>query len=439
METSQFQVGPQSVLLMRLASSDAAIKGWDADIVELTVDGERQEYAVEQREDLLAIDCQVPLSVSIPHTMAVRIEQVQGDLVLHGLDGEVSVERVAGECTLHACAARVSIRHVDGDLTVEGASGALNVGEAGADVRLTDIDAPVEVARASGDVRVRGVGDLLKIGTVGGDVRARQIEGMLVLEEAGGDLKGVDLEGGMNVHLVRGDLSLRTALTPGRTYEGRAGGDIVVRVPADTSARFTLEAQGGISTRLLRIEEKESGRVVGQMGAGEAQVVLCAGQHLSLKPDDMWGEGGEGPAVDWGGAIAAQVEARIAEQLEGLDLNGSIRGEIEKAMRKAWGKTAESRRHALEHARQAEEQARQAEERARRAQERVQRQAEKMARKAERMASEKARRWHVSVQTGRQPARRQASEDEQLAVLRLLQEGKITAEEAEKLLKALEG
>jgi hypothetical protein len=439
MKTGQFQVGRENVLQLRHIDSDAAVKGWDADTVELTVDGEWEECVVEQQENMLVIDSHVPFSVSAPHNMVVHIVQVHGDLVLYDLDGAVSVDQVDGECALHSGAATMSIRCACGGLVVEGVTGPLNVNEARADLRLTDVGAPVVLGQVGGDVRVRDVGGPLKMGMVGGDVRARQVDGLLTLEEAGGDFKGVDLEGGMSVHLVKGDLSLKTLLTPGMTYAGRANGDVVVRVPADASARFTLEAQNGISTRLLRVEEKESDRVVGQMGDGEAQVTLWAGQHLSLKPSDAWEEGGEGFSVDLGEEIATQVDARIAEQLEGLDLDETIRGEVEMVMRKAWGKAAESRRFVLEQARQAEERAHRAEERMRKAQEKIQRKAEQIARKAERRARRKARTWSVSLDTDRKAARRQVSEEEQLSILRMLQEGKITTEEAEMLLKALEG
>ncbi len=76
---------------------------------------------------------------------------------------------------------------------------------------------------------------------------------------------------------------------------------------------------------------------------------------------------------------------------------------------------------------------------------RAQRQADRAVRRADqkvRQAERHARRWNVNWSAGTNsatPAPEPVSDDERLSILKMLQDKKITAEEAEKLLAALEG
>jgi len=128
---------------------------------------------------------------------------------------------------------------------------------------------------------------------------------------------------------------------------------------------------------------------------------------------------------DFGERIAAQVEECVAKCLEGLNIEEMVSFKIEKAMHKV--EKATQRAH--EHAQRAQE-------RAQRVQERAQRAAERAARKAHQV--------HIKVdatpdetESAESPA--PASEEGRLAILQMLQEGKITASQAEILLQALEG
>jgi len=85
--------------------------------------------------------------------------------------------------------------------------------------------------------------------------------------------------------------------------------------------------------------------------------------------------------------------------------------------------------------------------------ERATKRAEEAARRAERHAGRHARKWKANVNVGRwnwdigpngvatppKPPSEPVSEDERMAILKMLQEKKITAAQAEELLKALEG
>ena len=426
MDTLRFETGKELVIQLGQAGQDAAIKGWDQNAVEVTIDGSPDQCAIEQHDNILEINSHIPLSISAPRDATVHIGQVSGDLLLRDLDGAVSVDTVHGDVSWRSGKAVLSVREVHGDLAVEKLSRALSVSKAHADVLLTRVHA-ANLGQVHGDVRARDIGDV-KMGSVSGDVQASAVTGPLALEEGKGSFRGKDLRGGMNVHSVKGDMSLKTALTPGTTYSGRADGSVMARFPAESSARFTLEAKGTISAKLPQVEEQEAGRVVGQAGAGEAQVVLSAGGDLSVKVRGPKESAAPVIAVTLGESLAAQIEAQIAEHLGELEIDARTQREIDKAIRRAEREVAKAQRRVEREAARGEERARRAQERAARA-----------ARRVRDRVARRSRKQGVSFGPGRSARAPKVSEEEQLAVLRMLQEGKISAEQAEMLLQALEG
>jgi hypothetical protein len=434
MDRLRYEASEGMTIRLSEVHSDAMIQSGAAEAIEVVLDGETDQCTVQTEDNVLHIVSQVPLSVSVPPTAAVQVGSVTGDLILRDLDGTVTAETVHGECLLQSGSATVSIKDLYGDLTAESAAGTLSASNVHADVRLGNLDADIVLGSVHGDVRARTVNGSLQMGVVSGDVRLREIRDEVSLEEGNGDFKGTDLRGGMNLQHVRGTMSLKSTLTPGLTYRARAGGDVIVRCPEGTSAQFTLEAKGALHATLPEMEERSERRVVGRSGAGEAQVEISADGDLSLK---IRGERErfEMP-FDFGADIAAEIEAQIAESLGGLDFDAIAQREIEKAMHKAEREIEKARLRA-------ERQRRSAEERIHRAQEH----AARAARRAHERFSSRAHEWRgpfggtsYSFKVGRdRPAKPKVSQEEQLAILKMVQEGKISIEEAEQLLKALEG
>jgi hypothetical protein len=189
---------------------------------------------------------------------------------------------------------------------------------------------------------------------------------------------------------------------------------------------------------LPSIERREPSHVVGQAGTGEALVELNAGGDLWVHVQSMDREAGDGwQTLD---SIAARIEAEIATHLDRMSLDSATQHEIDRAIHQAEKELARAQRHFHQETRRAQERAQRAQELAARA-----------ARRAQERIARASRSWAVTFDTGAglfgprapHPSDRSqatsASAEEQLAILKMLQESKITVEEAEQLLKALEG
>jgi hypothetical protein len=423
---------PVETIELGQADGDVAIKGWDEAAIELVVDGDEDQCTVEVQDQVLAISCHAPFALHVPRSTVVQVQQVSGNLLLSNLDRAASVGVVHGDVFVGGGNASVSLQEVHGELGVERLYGPFSATEMHGDVYLKHI-AAARLGSVRGDVHVRDVAAELEMGAVSGDVRLRGVAGAVTLEEANGSFRGRDLPGGLTAHQVHGGVSLKTVVTPGLTYSVRSQGDVSARFPPETSARFVLQANGEVSAKGFEVEEQESGQYVGQVGEGEAEVVLQADGSLSVnirgqEPESAWGFSFE----TLGAEIEAEIEARMGE----LEHGQIATREIEKVMRQVEREVERAQRQAERAAEHAMERARKAEERARKAQEKALERAKKLQARVEYRWEPRAHDRRRGRKSPRK-VRRGPSSEEQQTILGMLQAGKITVEEAEELLKAL--
>ncbi|MFN2156054.1 MAG: DUF4097 family beta strand repeat-containing protein [Anaerolineae bacterium] len=434
MNKLQYDVTEGTSVELARVDSDAVIERGEAGRVEILLDGEETEVGVQQQEDALRIESEVALSISVPPATTVDVVEATGDLILRGLDGTTNVQAAHSDLLIQSCRGPVMLGTAHGDVTIEQTSGPVTVSEVYADVRLSQVSAPVQLGAVHGDVRARSLAAPLQMGAISGDVRVRDTRGQVTLEDGSGDVKATELSGGMQLHHVRGDLVLKTSLGAGSTYHARADGDIVARFPEDSSAHFVLEAGGTLLAKLPEVEEEGQGRLVGRSGEGSATVELSAGGALSVKMRGP-GETRAPFGVDMGADLGAQIEAQIAESLGAFDVGSVAQREVEKAMRKAEREIQRAHEHAQREHERAQERLRRAEEKAQEAARRAQ---ERIERHRPPNVGLFGKDVNVNLGARHRPRRPRVSDEEQLMILRMLQEGKISTEEAEKLLKALE-
>jgi hypothetical protein len=422
------------------------------------------------------------LTLNTNETPTIRFEGVGGDLRLAGWDqnqilaqgddirkqgeGDVLTLFAGGNCTARIPRrATVHAAHVGGDVKVKTFDGDLTLDFVGGDVVLRQTGA-ARLGQLGGDLSAKKVNGTLAVKASGGDVAVRGVTGDLSVNQAGGDLYAREVTGGLNLKAL-GDLLASVAFAPGQTYTLHANGDLTCRLSGETSAQFAIHTNAEVNIKVAGAKvEKQPQQQVVTVGNGEAMVTLEAGGDVTLtglvadtesyetRGDDF------GPmAADFAAHIGTQVEAqlesqfadlerRINEQLAGLNLDRT-RAEALAARARAAAERAQEklRRKSEELQRKAEREA-----------ERTQRQAEA----ARRREGERSRHLNWALQFGPPAAPRGAqppqpprppltfktptaptapvvSEEERLAILRLLEQGKISVADAEKLLAALEG
>ncbi len=421
---------------------DLTVTAWDKPEVLAEVDDE-QTLTVEEREGVVALAFNDEGNLTVPADARLVVLQVQGSLTVEGVKGAVEVSTVQGDAWLKEGAGSLALKTVQGDLTLEDWDGAADIGTVQGDAGLRQIGGDVTVGNVGGDLVAHEIEGALSAASVGGDADLRELDGALSLKVVGGDLVGRDLAAGTDVARVGGDASLKMVFAGPHTYRVQAGGDGAIRALPGSNATFTLRAGGGIRVKGLA-GDAAGGEWRGTLGSGEAKVELTAGGSVKLRAlgEDVQDEDfpffdfcGMGAMMDWGmGEMGPRIQQYVADKLGKIDFEGIAHREADRA-----------RRH-ME-----------------REMERAQRQREKAQRKAEQRGPGRPRGpWHFEWDVrraapsrgeavtmdgfaARSPAgrpepgepREPVGEEERLAVLKMLAEGKITASEAETLLRAL--
>lgn len=357
---------------------DLSLVGWDGE--DVLVKGDDDAMRVKQVDNEIRISCDDDLSIRAPKGASIFIQNVGGDASIRGILGGIELNDISGD---------LSIRDVDS----------------------------VAIDTVQSDFSLRGAKGHLSIKNAHSDVSIREVEGNISLESVVDDLALRDVRGNVSAN-VGEDVVFYLNPQPGMNYAINAGEDILLVMPPKANATLTMNADEiSIDWKGSELEDDATSGVI-VLGDGSANIALSAGSDIRVSNQADAGESAEdfgnfaGIGMDWSG-FGERISRQVAQ---------------------AGKRAAEAERRAAETARRAMERA---EQNRRRFEERV----------------EGRVRGKVNVGVGRwnwdlspkgapvppMPPKPQASEEERLAILKMLQDKKISAEDADKLLSALEG
>jgi len=360
--------------------------------------------------------------ISVGSSPKIIADSIGGDISVVGWEGneillkaddeEIHLQQNGDEIRI-SCNNDVSLRipkastlifaTISGDAAIRGVSG---------DIKITAID---------GDLSMREVGNVA-IDSIGSDFSLRGAHGNLYIKNADGDISLRDVDGNITIDSVADDLALRGARSDVKVNVGEdvvvyleprddgqymvtAGDDILMVLPSSANATVTMQGDEiNVAWPGIQNDQEATERVV-VLGSGSAKIMLSAGGDVRLSNQANAAE-----SADEFGNFAA--------------LNFDWSGFGERISRQVQAATT-----------------------------RAARSAEEAARRAERHAERHARRWGknpppdpwrdfgpkgMPAHPGT-PKSEPVAEEERMAILKMLQEKKITAEQAEQLLQALEG
>ena len=364
-------------------------------------------------------------TISAGRKPRIIIEKIGGDLSLVGWEGEDILLKCDdeeemrckqdGESVTIFCEDDVSLRvpkltsvfiqHVEGDTSIRGVMGGIELKNIAGDLSIRDVG-EVAVDTVESDFSLRGAKGNLSIKSGHGDVSIRDVDGNVSLESVADDLALRDVRGNVSANVAE-DVVLYLDPRAGNQYSVAAGNDILLVMPPKANATLTLNADEiDINWKGVINEEDATARVI-TVGDGSANVTLSAGGDIRVTNQSNAGETAEdfgnfaGIGFDWSG-----FGDRISKQ-------------VDQVTRRA--------------TKQADDALRRADEARRRVDERVGRGKVRAAVNVGRWS------WDLSSKGVPMPPKPSVSEDERLLILKMLQEKKITAEEADNLLSALEG
>jgi hypothetical protein len=297
----------------------------------------------------------------------------------------------------------------------------LTLEKIGGDAGLMNLKGQVIVQRVGGDLTVQHCKDF-SVDTVGGDCYFKEIDGSISLNRVGGDTDGFKV-GDFTAHDVGGDMEVSGV---SGKVSVRCGGDAHVQFNTSEIAESRIEAGGDISLYVLPTAKA----LLHLRSDGEEIKVEAGGQHLDSEIESYdlpLGDGGASVELNAGGSIVVkegkETMGEFTFVFEDLEDNWRDFGkEIEDKIRQSMKGVNHGLRQAGWHT------------------------SEAMRKAADKMDEALQQRDGkvIGFSFDNEPAepvkkeKKVVSDQERILVLKMLQEKKISVEEAEKLLQALE-
>ncbi len=403
---------------------DLRVKGWEQP--EVQVRGSQEEITVQEQDDVIHISSQGDCTLRVPAGASLQIGQAYGDAWIKLLEDSVSIDQVHGSLTLRNVGA-VKIAQVHGDLFARQVIGSLDVEQVNGNVHVRDVQA---------------------------NCRLYSVNGNIELSEVGGS---VEVQ-------ADGNARLRLRQAAGSSYKIHAEGNVQVELPAVANLALKIKCEG----EMIRVRLPDNSQTYRQdsleltFGDGSIPMEISTNGAVNISEyvesqDQARGydenfEPFIGLPDDFSERLSQQIESQIEAQMETMtrslndqfsrmseifDRNGIKEDEAERIIEEARAKSERATA-------QAEEKLRRSQEKIERKMEAHRKRAEAQAQAAERRAHASSRRgwtfqWSGAPFTPPAPSKPPATEEERLLILRMLEQKKISLEQATQLLEALEG
>ncbi len=339
MPRTSFPVEPNAIILLQI-HGDLELAGV-ADVKHVTSDHTVNIYRNDQGQ--IVIEAQGDAELRVPARASIIDAHVDGDVDVQGILGGVEFREITGDAKLVNCGA-VNIRVARGDLELERISAGVKLDRVDGDLELDRVRGGGSCNFIAGDLDANQCAGTFEFKSVAGDVEINRLDGHTEIDSAAGDVSARAVSGVLGVQNVGGDLDVDGA---GSVVSQGVGGDAVLRNVRDD---VTCSAVGGdfscggavlLGSLSLNVGGDASLGLSPQAGD---QVTINAGGdvHCNLGPDAsaeiniVSGEGRETLYVG-DGAASVRINAGGGVRLTGAE-NADVRREVKMDGRLKMGK-----------------------------------------------------------------------------------------------------
>ena len=405
MEKTQFSLGKKNHLIIATCAGDITLRGWPESDVRI-----KGDFQAEETEGGLQVTGAGDLIITVPQTTSLAVGRIDGDAAFRNIQGDLSLAEVGGDLNL-SNTGFAKIQQVHGDLSARNLDGNLHVSAVFGDMSVRNLAGDLSAEQVQGDCHARNVQGNITLGQVLGDANFHSAGGDLSVSEVLRDVNLTSIAGKVNLPHVTGDIRLKNGLGGSKNLL-KAGGDIVFTWPVTSG--LSLEARAAeVVNRRLRLEDvvEKDGMFYARIGDGSTAVSLDAGGRIILKSMASEKNSWDMPPGD---------EFKMDFMFDLQNLGEQISAQINQQMARVSSEfdRAFGPEFAQKMAQQAERAAAKAEKAARRAQKHY--------------AAQAAPRSETKATSSR------ASVEEQLKILKMVENGTISPKEAAALLEALE-
>jgi F0F1-type ATP synthase membrane subunit b/b' len=412
MVKKNLELGESHHIVVEQVGGDLHVKGWKRNEVLLKTSCEG-DVKLEQSGDKVLIDCPEDCILYAPHGAIFEVNQVGKDAVFKSLDGALQINQVGSD---------------------------LNLRDVGM-VEAQTIGAGMSARRVRGDMNIQNVG---------GSVSVRDVDGQFSCQEIGGSLRLSDISGGVSA-TAGGSARVNISPVPWQAYAIKAGGNIKCVVPEDLNAEVSFTS-GSQSIRIKfphQSQDVKDATYQHEFGEGGTPITLDAGGGINLVGYSADWDDDADVDMDFGNDLSEMIKditqqttdqinahlgvldshlSDLSVTLENAGLSEERAQEINQRLQQAREKATQRAQDAAHHAQ------RKLERKLAAAQRQVERDARRLLQKSMNIDVDKLR-AKSHMQNHGEPV----SDEERMLILQMLQDNKISVEQAEELLAALDG
>lgn len=406
MSKDQFKTGDSPFIRVERCGGDLVVRGWAETVLQV-----KGDYQLSESEKGYSLSSEAGLHIYIPRDATLSVGRVGGSLNVKQFTGTGSYDYIHGDAVI----SQANDNHfgvVHGDLVARNLIGALIVDEINGDMVARGIS-HATIKALHGDLSARIIDGNISIDSIHGDADLRTVNGDVVVNQGFRDVNLNGVSGRVAVSAVTGDIRLRGGLNGGdHVLESR--GDIVIRWPEGLP--INMNASGSRIDNRLELEDattEKQGTLTGRIGQSDTNLTVKTMGRVILRQQTMDDEKMKG----YGGDMEFNFEAEMAGITARIE--AEVNNHIARVTRDIESKFGPDFGQRIN---------------------------EKIAHKMDKVAERSRRRTDPRSRTpgsefGPQPAapsKKSASTEEQLKILKMVETGKISPEEAGMLLEALE-
>lgn len=237
---------PQTKILQIEHADELNIRSWNKSEIEFRYHGELKN---DLQGDILTISCKSNLLISLPGNTKIIIDKIDRNCKIYGKFENLIVDRIPGNLEIDS-------------------------------IKNAQID------RVGGNCKIGNVISSLQIEKIGGNCHINNCEGKLKLEKIGGNFHGF----GENIQIecrAGGNINLQIKDFSESENQIRAGGNVRLYVTNGNNLSLNGSGNGGFQLKLGdELLKGKSGKFNKSIGNGQKSVILSAGGSLKISDQE---------------------------------------------------------------------------------------------------------------------------------------------------------
>lgn len=302
-----FKFIPVGLLYVHPHGNDLIVHGdpkrTEAEVLAPTIPEEANVYPIETLDAETHVRISGPMTLHVPSSTSLfvggdaddvviqkvahaALENCSGDLVASELTSLRVNGDIKGAAALRKIVTFANLQDVKGAVVASDIA-SLRTDDVRRDVNLSNIG-EVQVAVVGGDFAVAHAISV-QIKEVSGDVKINSVKDTIAIKRIGGDLEVISPGTTLAATEVLGNVQLKGPLQKNGKYWINAAGAVVVRISGDV--RIAVRASGEINAGSdLDIESEKGGLVTAQLGSDElaADLNIVSGSDVFLNSPRRW-------------------------------------------------------------------------------------------------------------------------------------------------------